>query len=235
MAEKTILVVDDEKSIRDAVTFYMKREGFGVIPAKDGAEALEIFERSHVDLVILDIMMQGYGGFEVCSAIRDKNSTLPIIMLSAKSDLVDKSLGFKLGADDYITKPFEPAELVMRVNSCLRRSQAFVSEGSSGNGDTGATIVLGDLVIDTRTRQVTAQGKHLDLTAKEYGILLLLAQHPNAVFTRQQILDAVWGYEYYGSAGVVAVFIRKLREKIEANPSKPVHIITEWGVGYRIV
>lgn len=235
MAENTILVVDDEKSIRDAVAFYLKKEGYEVILAKDGAEALEIFESTPVDLIILDIMMQGYGGFEVCSAIRDKSETVPIILLSAKSDLVDKSLGFKLGADDYITKPFEPVELVMRVNSCIRRNQAFVREGAPGAGGAGAVITLGDLTIDMRTRQVTAQGRPLELTAKEYGILQLLAQRPNTVFTRQQILDAVWGYDYYGSAGVVAVFIRKLREKIEVDPSKPAHIITEWGVGYRVV
>ncbi|MEC4272031.1 response regulator transcription factor [Adlercreutzia sp. R25] len=235
MIEKTVLVVDDEKSIRDAVTFYLKKEGYRVVPAKDGTEALEVFEMTPVDLVVLDIMMQGYGGFEVCSAIRDKSETVPIIMLSAKRDLVDKSLGFKLGADDYITKPFEPAELVMRVNSCIRRNEARGRESTSGTGKPGEVITLGDLVIDTRSRQVTAQDRSLDLTAKEYNILHLLAQRPNTVFTRQQILDAVWGYDYYGSAGVVAVFIRKLREKIEADPSKPTHILTEWGVGYRIV
>lgn len=236
MADEVILVVDDEKSIRDAVTFYLRKEGYSVIAAKDGSEALDIFEKSSIDLIILDIMMQGYGGFEVCSAIRDKNEIVPIIMLSAKRDLVDKSLGFKLGADDYVTKPFEPAELVMRVNSCIRRSQAFLREGvTGGDGDSTGVIKLGDLSIDPRTRQVIVRGQQLDLTAKEYGILYLLAQRPNMVFTRQQILDAVWGYDYYGSAGVVAVFIRKLREKIEADPSKPAHIITEWGVGYRIV
>lgn len=235
MAENTILVVDDEKSIRDAVAFYLKKEGYDVILARDGAEALEIFESTSIDLIILDIMMQGHGGFEVCSAIRDKNETVPIILLSAKSDLVDKSLGFKLGADDYITKPFEPAELVMRANSCIRRSQAFVREGATGVGGTGTVITLGDLTIDMRARQVTARGRPLELTAKEYGILQLMAQRPNTVFTRQQILDAVWGYDYYGSAGVVTVFIRKLREKVEVDPSKPIHIITEWGVGYRVV
>lgn len=236
MANEVILVVDDEKSIRDAVTFYLKKEGYSVIAAKDGNEALDIFEKSSIDLIILDIMMQGYGGFEVCSAVRDKSETVPIIMLSAKRDLVDKSLGFKLGADDYVTKPFEPAELVMRVNSCIRRNQAFLREGAAGGEECPtATIELGDLSIDPRTRQVIAQGRLLDLTAKEYGILHLLAQRPNTVFTRQQILDAVWGYDYYGSTGVVAVFIRKLREKIEVDPSKPAHIVTEWGVGYRIV
>lgn len=232
---KTILVADDESSIRDAVSFYMRREGYDVVQAKNGAEAMDAFAERAFDLVILDIMMQGYGGFEVCSAIRDRNSTVPIIMLSAKKDLVDKSLGFKLGADDYITKPFEPTELVMRVNSCLRRNQAFVQESAAAGAGAATTIILDDLEIDTRTRQVTAQGRPVDLTAKEYSILLLLAQYPNVVFTRQQILDAVWGYEYCGSAGVIAVFIRKLREKVEVNPSKPVHIITEWGVGYRIV
>lgn len=232
---QTILVVDDEASIRDAVSFYMKREGHEVLQARDGREAMEAIASQSFDLAILDIMMEGYSGFELCSALRDRNSTVPIIMLSAKSDLIDKSLGFKLGADDYITKPFEPAELVMRVNSCLRRSQAFAKESDGTAPHNDAVVTLGDLSINTRTRQVEACGRPLELTAKEYSILLLLAQRPNTVFTRQQILDAVWGYDYYGSAGVVAVFIRKLREKVEENPSKPSHIITEWGVGYRIV
>ena len=232
---KTILVVDDDASIRDAVSIYMKKEGYDVVQAKNGVEALEVFNRQPLDLVILDVMMEGYSGFEVCSAIRDKDQYLPIIMLSAKDDLVDKGLGFKLGADDYVTKPFEPAELVMRVNSRLRNRR--FAETGNGTEESGGSklIVLGDLTIDTETRQVTSRGERLDLTTKEYDILVLLAQRPNIVFTRQQILDSVWGYGYQSSSGVVAVFIRKLREKIEKDPSKPVHIITEWGVGYRIV
>ncbi|ACV22164.1 Transcriptional regulatory protein walR [Slackia heliotrinireducens] len=232
---KTILVVDDDASIRDAVAIYMKREGHDVVQAKNGVEALEVFNRQHLDLVILDVMMEGYNGFEVCSAIRDKDISLPIIILSAKDDLVDKGLGFKLGADDYITKPFEPAELVMRANSCLRNRSPQEAEAEPQAGGGGSVITLGDLSIDVDTRQVTVGNRRLDLTTKEYDILLLMARRPNVVFTRQQILDSVWGYGYVGSSGVVAVFIRKLREKIEADPSRPVHIITEWGVGYRIV
>ena len=232
---KTILVVDDDANIRDAVAIYMKREGHDVVQAKNGVEALEVFNRQHLDLVILDVMMEGYNGFEVCSAIRDKDISLPIIILSAKDDLVDKGLGFKLGADDYITKPFEPAELVMRANSCLRNRSPQEAENELQVGSGGPVITLGDLSIDVDTRQVTVGDRRLDLTTKEYDILLLLARRPNVVFTRQQILDSVWGYGYVGSSGVVAVFIRKLREKIEADPSRPVHIITEWGVGYRIV
>ena len=142
---QTILVVDDDASIRDAVSFYMRREGYDVLQAKDGQAAMEVIATENFDLAILDIMMEGYNGFELCSAIRDRNQTVPIILLSAKRDLIDKSLGFKLGADDYITKPFEPAELVMRVNSCLRRSQAFAEKSEGANGDGGSTIILGDL------------------------------------------------------------------------------------------
>ena len=141
---------------------------------------MEVIATENFDLAILDIMMEGYNGFELCSAIRDRNQTVPIILLSAKRDLIDKSLGFKLGADDYITKPFEPAELVMRVNSCLRRSQAFAEKSEGANGDGGSTIILGDLSIDTQTRQVTARGERLELTAKEYNILLLLAERPTS-------------------------------------------------------
>ena len=234
--DKTILVVDDDASIREVVSICMRREGFEVIQAKNGMEALDLYARTRVDLVILDVMMEGYSGFEVCSAIRDRDISLPIIMLSAKNDLVDKGLRFKLGADDYVTKPFEPAELVMRVHSCLRNRQPG-SEGGPGGAQPGraAAIALGDLTIDPESRQACARGRRLDLTAKEFDILLLLAQRPNTVFTRQQILDSVWGYGHHGNTGVVAVFIRKLREKIEEDPSKPSHIITEWGVGYRIV
>lgn len=232
-----ILIADDEQSIRNAVGFYMRKEGHEVVPAADGDEALRSFEEESFDLVILDVMMPGHGGYEVCSAIRDANPHIPVIFLSVKDSPIDKNLGFKLGADDYITKPFEPSELVFRVNSCLRRGSGAPS-GESGDqaaGSADGSIELGDLRIEVATRSVFVSGARVDLTAKEFDILLLMARSPNTVFARQQILDAVWGVDYYGSAGIVAVFIRKLRQKIEADPSRPVHILTEWGVGYRIV
>ncbi len=231
----TILIADDEASIRDAVSFYMHKEGYGVVAVKDGDEALREYESQHFDLVILDIMMPRHGGFEVCSAIRDKDPAIPVVFLSAKSDLIDKNLGFKLGADDYITKPFEPVELVLRVNSCLRRSQTASQQPVPDTDKERSVIILGDLRIDTRIREASVNDRRVDLTAKEYDVLALLARCPNTVFTRQQILDEVWGVDYFGSAGIVAVFIRKLREKIESDPSMPAHILTEWGVGYRIV
>lgn len=230
-----ILIADDEASIRDAVSFYMHKEGYDVVAVKDGDEALREYDNQHFDLVILDIMMPRHGGFEVCSAIRDKDPAIPVIFLSAKSDLIDKNLGFKLGADDYITKPFEPIELVLRVNSCLRRSQTTDQKSAHTTDSEKDTIALGDLRIDTRIREVSIRNRRVDLTTKEYDVLALLAHCPNTVFTRQQILDEVWGIDYFGSAGIVAVFIRKLREKIESDPSMPTHILTEWGVGYRIV
>lgn len=229
-----ILIADDEASIRDAVSFYIRREGYSVETAKDGDEALNKCSSHHFDLIILDIMMPKRNGYEVCAAIRDEDPTIPIIFLSAKGDLIDKSMGFKLGGDDYITKPFEPVELMLRVNSCLRRSQA-ASRQASAFQELGGTILLDDLRIDTARREVTVGGRKCDLTAKEYEVLEFLAARPNTVFTRQQILDAVWGVGYFGSAGIVAVFIRKLREKIERDASKPAHILTEWGVGYRVV
>ena len=231
----SILIADDDKSIRDAVGFYMRKEGYDVVSAKDGDEALRAYEGSKVDLAILDIMMPSHGGYEVCSAIRDKDPVTPIIFLSAKGDLIDKNLGFKLGADDYITKPFDPGELVLRVNSCLRRANANAGRSSGAPDDDKTPIVLGDVQVDTRIREVSVRGRRIDLTAKEYEVLAFLARRPDTVLTRQQVLDAVWGSDYFGSAGVVAVFIRKLREKIEECPSKPVHILTEWGIGYRIV
>lgn len=232
-----ILIADDEQSIRNAVGFYMRKEGHEVVAAADGDEALRVFEEEPFDLVILDVMMPGHGGYEVCSAIRDVDPHIPVIFLSVKDSPIDKNLGFKLGADDYITKPFEPSELVFRVNSCLRRgSGASLREpGARAAGGANGSIELGDLRIEVATRSVFVSGARIDLTAKEFDILLLLARNPNTVFARQQILDAVWGADYYGSTGIVAVFIRKLRQKIENDPSRPVHILTEWGVGYRIV
>ena len=227
-----ILVVDDEHAIADLVCLALENAGYRCRAAYSGAEAADLIEAGRWALVVLDVMLPDHDGYELKTFIGDET---PVIFLTAKTDVAQRVKGLAAGAQDYICKPFEPAELVMRVNSCLRRSQAFAEKSEGANGDGGSTIILGDLSIDTQTRQVTARGERLELTAKEYNILLLLAERPNIVFTRQQILDAVWGYDYYGSNGVVAVFIRKLREKIEGDPSKPVHIITEWGVGYRIV
>ena len=231
---QTILVVDDDASIRDAVSFYMRREGYDVLQAKDGQAAMEVIATENFDLAILDIMMEGYNGFELCSAIRDRNQTVPIILLSAKRDLIDKSLGFKLGADDYITKPFEPAELVMRVNSCLRRSQAFAEKSEGANGDGGSTIILGDLSIDTQTRQVTARGERLELTAKEFDILRLLMENPRRVYTKAQIYSLIWNDAYMGDENAVNVHISRLRTKIEDDPRKPQVVITVWGIGYKL-
>lgn len=231
----SILIADDDASIRDVVSFYMRKEGYDAVAVKDGQEALQAFDESRYDLVILDIMMPKHGGYEVCSAICDKDPTVPVIFLSAKGDLIDKTLGFKLGADDFITKPFEPEELVLRVNSCLRRKRngaAVVAASTKADPD---VIVLDDLCINVRSREVTVRGDPVSLTAREYDVLAFLANYPNTVFSRQKILDAVWGEGYFGDAGVVAVFIRKLREKIEENPAIPSHILTEWGAGYRLV
>lgn len=224
-----ILIADDEESIRDIVSFYAHREGHESVTVKDGEAAVEAFSAGGFDLVILDVMMPARNGFEVCAALRAIDDDVPIVMLSAKGDIVDKSMGFGAGADDYITKPFDPEELVLRINSCLRR------HGSKSAAVPAGRIVLDDLVICPKEREVSVGGNRVVLTAKEFDILNFMAQYPGAVFSRAQILDAVWGADHVGDSGVVAVFVRRLREKIESDSSHPRHILTEWGAGYRLV
>ncbi|MBQ3106546.1 MAG: response regulator transcription factor, partial [Eggerthellaceae bacterium] len=209
-------------------SFYVRREGHEPVVARDGSEALALFGRESFDLVLLDVMMPGRNGFEVCEAMRDADADMPIVLLSAKGDIVDKAMGFGAGADDYVTKPFDPAELMLRVNSCIRRSQVRGSKHPE-------RVRLDDLTVSVQEREVTVRGERVSLTAKELAVLCFMAEHAGMVLTAAQILDAVWGADYVGDAGVVAVFVRKLREKVEEDPSHPRHILTEWGVGYRLV
>ena len=225
-----ILVADDEPSVLKVVKYYAEKNGYRVDTASDGESALRLFQDATPDLVVLDIMMPGLNGFEVCEAIREVDIRVPVIFLTAKGDLVDKGMGFKLGADDYVTKPFEPEELIMRIGTCLRRRDAFPVERKNPG-----VIDLGDLSVDLSSKTVVVRGAEVSLTAKEFDRLAFLAQHPTEAISRVRLLQGVWGEDYIGDSGVVAVVVRKVREKVEENPAKPHHLLTEWGYGYRLV
>lgn len=231
MEQLKILVVDDEVEITDLVGIYLTNEGFEVIKAHDGAEALKLLEEQAFHLVILDVMMPGMGGLEVCREIR-RSLNIPILMLTAKSEDMDKILGLGTGADDYLTKPFNPMELVARVKSQIRRylflNPAKPLQASDGN------IQIDGLLIDPKEHSVTVYGQAVSLTPTEFDILLLLASNRGRVFGAEEIFERVWGERYFGANNTVMVHIRKIREKIEEDPRKPRYIKTVWGVGYKI-
>ncbi|MEW8977057.1 MAG: response regulator transcription factor [Symbiobacterium sp.] len=229
MAEPLILVVDDEQAITDLIEIHLLSEGYRVRKAASGAEALRIVREEHPDLVILDIMMPGMDGLEVCREIR-RERNVPILMLSAKSEDVDKILGLKIGADDYLTKPFNPLELMARVKAQLRR-YLTLNPASARQPD---VITVGGVEIDRAGRSVTKDGREVDLTPTEFEILLLLASHPGRVFSSEEIFERVWKERYFQSNNTVMVHIRRLREKVEDDPSHPTLIKTVWGVGYKI-
>ncbi|MBT9140651.1 MAG: Transcriptional regulatory protein WalR [Dehalococcoidia bacterium] len=223
-----ILVVDDEKTIVKGLKFSLEKEGYEVLAAYDGAEALSLFKKENPDLIVLDLMLPEFDGFEVCRRIR-KGSEVPIIMLTARDEDIDKILGLELGADDYVTKPFNPRELTARIKAILRRSQV-----PSGKDQTGMQVIrLQGLQIDLFQRKVRIRDKEVDLTSKEFALLSLLASHPGRVFSREKLLEHVWGYDYYGDVRTVDVHIRHMREKIEPDPATPQLILTVWGAGYK--
>jgi DNA-binding response OmpR family regulator len=226
MNEPTILVVDDEPSIREVVSIYLERAGYHVVVADDGQAALEALERQPPDLVVLDLMLPEVDGLEITRRLRAEGDT-PIIMLTARREETDRILGLEMGADDYVVKPFSPRELVSRVKAVLRRSR-----GSMLTEDDLA-LAFDDLRIDPRTRLVEVDGVEKALTAKEFDLLWVLARHPRQVFNRDQLLDLVWGLTEYIDPSTVTVHVRRLREKIEADPSDPRHVQTVWGVGYK--
>jgi DNA-binding response OmpR family regulator len=220
----TILVVDDEPIVREVVAKYLKREGYRTLEAADGARARELVEREAPNLIVLDLMIPGTDGLSLCRWIRS-SSQLPVIMLTARGEEADRIVGLEIGADDYVTKPFSPRELVARVRSVLRRAEPSVPVAEH--------LTFGDLELVASTREVTKGGRPLQLTAKEFDLLQFLASHPRHVFSREQLMSRVWGYSTALDTGTVTVHIRRLREKIEDDPSHPLFLQTVWGVGYR--
>ncbi|RXT03714.1 response regulator transcription factor [Ammoniphilus sp. CFH 90114] len=232
MKEKeTILIIDDDKNIHKLIEVYLKNEGFHLLQAFDGVEALAILSREDVHLIILDMMMPKMDGMETCMKIRE-NKNIPIIFLTAKSEDMDLIRGLSIGADDYMTKPFNPLELVARVKSHLRRYMTLQGRGDSGNNKD--EIKIGEIRINGKTREVTVGGKEVKLARREFDILELFARNKDIVFSIQQIYEKVWNEAFLGSENTVMVHIRKLREKIEENPKEPKYIKTVWGVGYKL-
>ncbi|MBI2683995.1 MAG: response regulator transcription factor [Actinobacteria bacterium] len=222
----TVLVVDDEPIVREVVVGYLEHDGHRTLEAADGIAARRAIAATPPDLVVLDLMLPGIDGLTLCRWIRSHHD-IPVIMLTARTDEADRIVGLDLGADDYVTKPFSPRELTARVRSVLRRTSP------EGNGRT--RIETGELRIDSASREVTRANAPLRLTAREFDLLWFLASHPRQVFSRDQLMDRVWGYAAALDTGTVTVHMRRLREKVEADPSRPLHLETVWGVGYRFV
>ena len=221
----TVLVVDDEPIVREVVVRYLEREGYATLEADDGDDARALVERESPDLVVLDVMLPGTDGLELCRWIRSR-SELPVILLTARGEEADRIVGLELGADDYVTKPFSPRELAARVRTVLRRARAAETPSER--------LSFGDVELDAATRDVQKAGVEVRLTAKEFDLLWFLASHPRRVFGRDQLMSRVWGYEAALDTGTVTVHVRRLREKIEDDPSAPRHLQTVWGVGYRL-
>ena len=220
----TVLVVDDEPIVRDVVVRYLRRDGFTTLEAGDGDSARRLIETGEPELVVLDVMLPGTDGLELCRWIRSR-SELPVIMLTARGEEADRIVGLELGADDYVTKPFSPRELATRVKTVLRRSKGVTAQTEQ--------LVFADVVVDGASREVTKAGAPVTLTAREFDLLWFLASHPRHVFSRDQLMDRVWGHAVAVDTGTVTVHIRRLREKIETDPARPNHLLTVWGVGYR--
>lgn len=228
---KKILVVDDEKPISDIIKFNLKKEGYEVFTAYDGEEALTQVEEVDPDLIILDLMLPKIDGLEVAREVR-KTHNMPIIMVTAKDSEIDKILGLEMGADDYVTKPFSNRELVARVKANLRRQSTAIAQVQAKEESKNNDIVIGDLVIHPDAYTVSKRGEKIELTHREFELLYYLAQHIGQVMTRENLLQTVWGYDYFGDVRTVDVTVRRLREKIEDNPSRPVWLVTRRGVGY---
>jgi two-component system response regulator ResD len=226
-AQRSVLIVDDEPTIAEVVSRYLERAGYRTRVASDGAQALRAAAEQRPDLVVLDLMLPGIDGLRVMRRLRDQDSEpIGVILLTAKGEQSDRVIGLRLGADDYVVKPFSPVELVARVDAVLRRVEK-PAEGVTG-------LELGEIRIEPASRQVFARGHEVALTQREFDVLLFMARHPHQVFSREQLMDAVWQYSFYGDTSTVTVHIRRLRAKLEADPARPRHIQTVWGVGYRL-
>jgi DNA-binding response OmpR family regulator len=221
----SILVVDDEPMVREVLSRYLSKEGFDVWAAEDGEEALARYARAVPDLVLLDLMLPKIDGYEVFRRIREQGSRTPVIMLTAKGDETDRIVGLELGADDYVSKPFSPREVVARVRAVLRRTDGGTSDP--------VVMDLGRIAIDTGRREVRVEGRVVRLTRIEFDLLAYLASSPGTTFTRARLLEDVWDFAWDGDTATVTVHVRRIREKIESDPSEPKHLVTVWGVGYR--
>jgi two-component system response regulator ResD len=221
-----ILVVDDEPNIREVVSLYLRRDGHAVVAAADGEEALELYRQTRPDLVVLDLMLPRVSGLEVCRRIQAERR-VPLIMLTARDEEEDRIVGLGLGADDYVVKPFSPRELAARVAAVLRRTGEAAQSAEAG------ALVFGDLRIDPATREVSVGDEPVQLTAREFDLLRHMASHPRRVFTRDQLMEAVWGYTFAADTSTVTVHVRRLREKLEPYPTRPRYLQTVWGIGYR--
>jgi two-component system response regulator VicR len=221
-----IMLADDEESIQTLVEKIVVNKGYEFCAATDGEEAIEVFHQENPDLLILDVMMPEIDGFQVCRILRESGAVVPIVFLSARSDIIDKGIGFNAGGDDYLVKPFSPQELALRIEAHLRRQKRISPEVENN-------FSIGDFAFDIKRKRVTKQDRPIELTPKEFMILVLLARHPGEIFTREQLTEEIWGKEFVGETSSVAVFIRRIREKIEENPSRPRYIQTVWRAGYR--
>jgi DNA-binding response OmpR family regulator len=225
-AQRSVLIVDDEPTIAEVVSRYLERAGYRTRIAGDGAEALRAAAAQRPDLVVLDLMLPGVDGLRVMRRLRDQDAEpIGVILLTAKGEESDRVIGLRLGADDYVVKPFSPVELVARVDAVLRRVEKPT--------EAVAAVELGEIRIEPASRQVFARGEEVTLTQREFDVLLFMARHPGQVFSREQLMDAVWQYSFYTDTSTVTVHIRRLRAKLETDPARPRHIETVWGVGYR--
>ena len=228
---KRVLIAEDESAIRDFVVINLKRGGYEVVEAHDGAEALELYEEcgGDIDVAVLDVMMPNVDGLQVCKELREKNNNIGIIMLTAKSQEMDKITGLMMGADDYMTKPFSPTELVARVDAIYRR----VAMNNHAGDKNSEEITLGNFKLNTKSRSFSKNGKNIELTQVEFQIVELFFSKPGEALSRTDILEKVWGTDYYGEEKIVDVNIRRLRMKVEDDPSEPRHLMTVWGIGYK--
>ncbi|NTU88289.1 MAG: response regulator transcription factor [Actinobacteria bacterium] len=229
---KKVMLIDDEESLHTAIKELLTSSGYAFCGARRGQEGLQMLKQEHPDLLLLDVMLPDLNGFDVCTKIREEGRRVPIIFLSAKGDIVDKSIGYKVGGDDYVTKPFDSAELLLHILAAIRRHEGNVSFQKNPHRED--TFVLGDLELRFSEHEAYVKGQPAKLTSKEFDILATLAMNAGAVFTREQIYEKVWGEDVYRGRNSITVFVRKIREKIEENPSEPKYLLTVHRIGYKI-